>query len=535
LRLPELAIPGFCGPIDEFYGGLHYWGAGLFDRGFPLVVSLYLGVSVLFLAFIGWIRSGDDPTWRRLRALFTALTGISVVLALGAHLPLLGRAWAVVPGLDVVRFPVKMLLMAGLPVALLAGRGCDRWFGGGAASARRFGLAAVAAAVCCGAAAGWLSLDHAHPLLEWLFPGRGGLAGDGLPPQVAAAAVVLAACGAIGLAAGRVRQPLLAAGAAVVVVGDLFMASVPVLLTAPKRVLAETPVAVEDVRRALSGGRFYRDTDGQGPEMRLTEDRAWESTEGFIRGISFSVASTFMVPMVLNEDIAGLADRRMARLSAEVERSELPELLQVFQVAAVEAIATENRLDHPELELVKVFPRADGIPLTLYRFRPGSEVLRWVASQRETLSGAKALETLMDPGFDAHTQVVREVRSPKTRRRSVPWTGLAPRAEVLRGRVVAPEDGFLAIAVPWHRDLEVRDNGVLVGAERLNYAFVGFPVESGLHDVRVEFVSRRVLAGGLTTAVSVMIWLAFAFTSWRPSRPHGAHSSISSGRASSPR
>jgi len=46
LRLPEMAVPGFCGPVDVADPSSRYWGARLVDFGFPYLLSLYLGTSV---------------------------------------------------------------------------------------------------------------------------------------------------------------------------------------------------------------------------------------------------------------------------------------------------------------------------------------------------------------------------------------------------------------------------------------------------------------------------------------------------------
>jgi hypothetical protein len=183
-RFPEMLVPGYSGPIDVAESARHYWGAELVDQGVPLILSIYLGASAVFLAWVGWMRSGSDPMWSSLRALFAILLGGAVLIACGKYLPIIGGGWSTIPGFSVLRFPVKALLVTGLPLALLAGRGVDGWLNADNRTARRAGLAALVAGVLFLAVAVWASLGQSAPILDLIFPERGEMAAEGLPGRL---------------------------------------------------------------------------------------------------------------------------------------------------------------------------------------------------------------------------------------------------------------------------------------------------------------------------------------------------------------
>lgn len=123
--LHPLEAPGLLFP--RLYGNPMSLGedrdlaAALHGGSPPLLASLYVGLLVAGLAALGAARAREEGAARADALLLVAL----VLLALGRHGPL---AWlpADVPVLSAARFPVKWLVPAVLPLALLAARGLDR-------------------------------------------------------------------------------------------------------------------------------------------------------------------------------------------------------------------------------------------------------------------------------------------------------------------------------------------------------------------------------------------------------------------------
>jgi hypothetical protein len=93
-----------------------WWGQNFFPRGFPYVLSLYLGAAVLALALYG--AASGRPHARRL----ALLGGLALVLALGRWG---GLGWLVEHSgpLRAFRFPVKAFFTVHLTVSLLAALG----------------------------------------------------------------------------------------------------------------------------------------------------------------------------------------------------------------------------------------------------------------------------------------------------------------------------------------------------------------------------------------------------------------------------
>jgi hypothetical protein len=108
----DAVLPRFFGDPHSF-SQAGYWGQALFTDGYPYLMSLYLGLPLLLLA----VCAGP---WQRGLWLLAAL---GVLWSLGSHGPM---APALLFLMRSSRVPVKMFLLAALPLSLLAGRGLDR-------------------------------------------------------------------------------------------------------------------------------------------------------------------------------------------------------------------------------------------------------------------------------------------------------------------------------------------------------------------------------------------------------------------------
>lgn len=135
LTLPQAVIAAFHGDPENLTG--RWWGQNFFTRGFPYVLSLYLGGATLALAIAGAV-AGSGPR-RRLSLL--ALLGLLACLGRYVGLDALVEA---LPALRSFRYPVKLFFMVHLAVALLAALGLEALAASGARAARAAALAALA-------------------------------------------------------------------------------------------------------------------------------------------------------------------------------------------------------------------------------------------------------------------------------------------------------------------------------------------------------------------------------------------------------
>jgi hypothetical protein len=113
--LLQVVVGGLYGDLSDLTN--RWWGQNFFPRGFPYILSLYLGATVLALAWVGARRG--RPFGGRLAAL--ALIAVVVCLGRWAGLQPLVELLPVRP----FRYPTKAFFTVQLAVALLAALGLD--------------------------------------------------------------------------------------------------------------------------------------------------------------------------------------------------------------------------------------------------------------------------------------------------------------------------------------------------------------------------------------------------------------------------
>jgi hypothetical protein len=203
--------------------------------------SLYLGLPIIGLAVMG--------IWRRphLRV-FTVLGGISVLLALGQYGGLYEVFYESVPLWSAFRYPEKLMAIASLSLAMLAGGGIEAlregrlspslWFGG--------------AVLCLGLGALLFSESSAHRLAGW-FKMPEDLARHIAVTTAKSSLFGAAAVSGVAVLATWIRvQPTRRTWASIAliifIVIDLARANLPVLQTTSSEAWTFTPGLVEAIR-----------------------------------------------------------------------------------------------------------------------------------------------------------------------------------------------------------------------------------------------------------------------------------------------
>ncbi len=117
LSLLDVVLPDFFGPplaAPSIWEWVLNWG------GDPYFLSVFVGFVPLFFALVGWAWGPDR------RRSFVALTALGfLLLSFGRLTPVFSLAYLLIPPLELVRFPVKLLVPAVLLTAILAGWGFD--------------------------------------------------------------------------------------------------------------------------------------------------------------------------------------------------------------------------------------------------------------------------------------------------------------------------------------------------------------------------------------------------------------------------
>lgn len=117
LSLVEVVAPDFFGSLLASPTG---WANLVSDHNFPYFRSVFIGFVPLFLGLAGWAFGQDR------RRNFVALAALGMLLlAFGRFTPAFALTYLLVPLLELVRFPVKLLVPVVLLMAILAGWGLD--------------------------------------------------------------------------------------------------------------------------------------------------------------------------------------------------------------------------------------------------------------------------------------------------------------------------------------------------------------------------------------------------------------------------
>lgn len=521
LRAFELVVPGFCGPVDVADPSSRYWGSELVDFGFPYLLSLYLGASAVFLAGIGWVGSKFDSRWRSWRWPLVGMALGGLVIACGRYLPLLGDMLLFTPGIDLLRFPVKALLFAALPAALLAGRGVDVLCGAGTPAARRGAAAAALSASGFLAIAAAVKTGISGRVLEFWFGDGAQMAAGGLVLPLVHTGLALLGVGVAAMAATRLSSAIPALLLGAVVSSDLLAAAALTLPMAPAQAFPQPPEMAQKLLDASGGGRFVRDVDPADVLVPLTADRAWASAAWWYAVVDGAQGANWGLPMIYHSDAEVLAGSRMALLARTVPQLDWAGRLPFYRMAAVGLVMTPESPDIEGLKIIGSEAAAPNLVYRLYRTEPSPTMLWWVGKDRIAGSPTEALAGVTAPDFDPLGEVVREAGVPTAPARRVFPRRLVSVSEIWRGEIHAPAKGFLVAAIPWHPDLIVEVNGRVIAAERVNYAFTGFEIERGRYDVRILFAPRMVFWGGLISIVSLAVWVTFVVASWRMRRMPG--------------
>ena len=85
-------------------------------------------------------------------------------------------------------------------------------------------------------------------------------------------------------------------------------------------------------------------------------------------------------------------------------------------------------------------------------------------------------------------------------------SGVRP-ANVYQGAIQMPENGWFVTSYPWREGYEIRVDGVSVLPQKINMAFMGFPISAGNHEIAIAYTAPGYSAGLLGTVLGV---IAFA-------------------------
>jgi hypothetical protein len=503
--------------------------AVLYESREPFLASLYLGLGALPLVLSAFV-----SRWRQTALAVAAPSLIATLVALGRHGLVYDFLTTLLPPLQSLRYPVKAMIVPAFGWALLAGVGLEAWR---QATTKRhctklaLGLSGlVAALVALVATLVFLRPDGISR--SFLAAATVG-ATDSLRSvgwALAGAALICVVVSAVG--ARGAERGLGGASSLIVlalVVADVFWVHRGLNPAVTPETFAPPPILdrlrAEHATRiyafdylAKVVGKPYRRPDPPIPSSRAapTEPVSLGAALAWQEFLGAPVAARWGLPGSYASDLLGLQPSPLRNLNLYFRTTEeTPAFTRLLRLAAVSHVVSLHTEGLEELRPVATASSPFAGSVHVYAV-PGTLPRAYAVGGVRVADGLRALQLLVDPGFDPAREVVLPGGSPAT-----PSPAFAARVEIERrgaDRVLLAADlserGIVVLVEAHDAGWRVEVDGVEAPLLRANVAFRAVVVPAGHH--RVEFFYRpRVVLVGVVISASTLV-LAVAVAARRP-------------------
>jgi hypothetical protein len=531
-RLPELILPRLFGDPTRLPPA-GWWGAWLFEGGYPFLASIHVGAIAMVLA-LGAVGAGREA--RR----STALLAVAAAGVGGAVFPATdaGRTLAAaIPAAHLVRYPERFLLVTVAALALLAALGLERLRMRRGASRLPHAAVALAAltfaavsvfaadpALADGALRGVARLPSSFVLSDVMGEVRGGAMRSLLwllaDLSALAAAAWIVARGS--RSAARAAAWCLAAATGV----SLLWAGAPARsMAAPGWLEAVSPLA-DAMPHGAGAPRLHH-------LARPADLRVWGRTDEQIWGFRFDRFTYSLltghrdaVPTILDPATDRMDLAPSVRLGAALEASPIEDQVRVLRACGAGSLLAWRPLQAPGLAAGPVLEGLSVPAARLYRIEQPLPRLRFVSRQVVARHPDDPLASLLDPAFDPDGSVLIEGAG----RDDPAGPGAKARLQVLqddpeRLRIVVETDrpGHLVVGDAWAPGWRARLDGEAAPVERANMLFRAMAVPPGRHELEMTYLPASV-SWGFALSLTGVAWLGLlARRSARRTRPREQH------------
>lgn len=522
LALIELVVPHFFG--DHFHSQLREltWMVALNSGRDPFYFSMYLGLPIVFLAFVAAC-SGRPRT-----IFWTATVLVCAVMSLGPHTPIYNISRTLIPPLREFRFPVKYLSLGALGVAALAANALQ-WFIDGTAPRRPVRILLVLSGI--GAALtyvviAWvliaprLPIHAAYDLAIWAhvpvpIQGAEFLLYRARPLLTSLLLKVIAGAFLLGVAASGRRERRLALAVFVAFAGiDLLWSNAGLNPTMELKQLQD-PAWVHVIppdahQRVYVGGRlegYVNVTDVDAPKYTAYLDGPSELEQRYIVITQFLMhTSGAHLRDPLSYDLPVLWPIEYARLVGMFKDASREQRLRFLSRVGV------------RWEILPTPPFPNATPLAqlvgaeqmhLYDVNPGARRVYVVPDAGMGPDVEWQIQGLFEPRFDPSKTVLITGQPPPPAGAAGPAVpASATFVEDGINRVVVraglPADGYLALLDSYDRNWRVDVDGAPAPLMRANGLFRAVHLTRGRHTVTFTFRPRLFYVGAAITAVTAL-------------------------------
>ena len=525
-RLLELVVPSLYGDPTTLEPGT-YWGGLVFQKGYPFLLSLYMGVVPILLCLFALAGS------RARKAIpLGAFTLLGVLASLGGAGGVYPLLYHTVPLVASLRYPSRFMLCASLGAAMLAGMGLDRlvraWESREASGSHtRVLLAGATLVLVLG-----LGLMLPPGLMSRLIQD-----GMGIPSsletsvlgQIAASLrISFLRCALLGgvfagllmsVERGWLRGTRGAAALLVIVAGDLLLANQRINPVVPATFYAAHPPAADLVDRNHLLERVYAEARPTGFAVMAGSNEAWWGY--FWDQISCRVATCvpWKIPMAYDRSTDLLSPASVNRLSESATDLDTRRLKRLADLASVGLIQAYRDLEDPDLVLVGRLTRQTNTPLRLYRNR--SPLPRAYQVTRALPESGTALESLTDAGWNPRESVILDGISAAQGSGGEPggveWIEQSPDRLELRSEATGA--GWVVVTDNVYPGWTVELDGIQVPIRRANHLFRAVQVPAGDHRLLFRYAPRSWLFGAAGSFLALGATCGWLFLGRRAVRP----------------
>lgn len=464
----------------------------------PWVFTSYLGVVVVTLAAAG-LAAGR----KRESMLWVGVAVAGLLLALGAHNPLVAALADAAPALRGFRFPEKMLLLPAIAVPVLAAMGLD-----GLRDERRSRAAAMwtAAVLAALGALGWgvTAAGGLDRLFAYEADRMAGIV-EALTRGFRHVLLFSFLAALLVAAARRISFPVLAGCLGLLALADVATVNTQVAPVAETQLYAERPPVLEGLplEALRTSARIRTSPLGEPAGLSFTMRGIASGTHQYyqIQGMGGNLA---MAHRVLAQDGAEPFPPR----TDDAEDAILRQLPIAHQVRYLRLQSTAWVIERP-MEAEGLVPDVSIEELGLVRYRLSDPLPRAYLVDRVEVEpdSIRVLNRFIAGGEDPH----RIAYVPEGQRLLGPGDGGGGRIRWLEGNdhsvrlsVVAPARVLLVLTDTWYPGWKAAVDGRRVPIARVNWRFRGVYLDAGAHLVRFDFRPRRIVAGAVVSAMGLL-------------------------------